>query len=179
LLILLVSFLFLSVLSTSAALNIEKGMIYAPNSYCVIKAEIISVEQQQNATVISFKIAKVIGLSEKFYERFPYEKNNIKDKDCKQYYTEYIKDYFPDGTITASLNNTASLTGIKSGDTVKIDIYATGDEWGTNYVIDNIEQDSLAKIDFTGIKSEAIYLAVILALLLVILYLIFNKSRKK
>ena len=71
------------------------------------------------------------------------------------------------------------MTGIKSGDTVIIDIRTTGDEWGTNYVIDNIEQDSLAKIDFTGIKSEAIYLAVILALLLVILYLVFNKSRKK
>ncbi|OGG87640.1 hypothetical protein A3B87_02335 [Candidatus Kuenenbacteria bacterium RIFCSPHIGHO2_02_FULL_39_13] len=166
LLILLVSFLFLSVLSTSAALNIEKGMIYAPNSFCTLKARIVSINGQN----ISFKIIDIIGLSQKFYQDFPYEKS-ISDKDCKKYYSS--------NNVTQASTSQKNLTGIKSGDTVIIDIRTTGDEWGTNYVIDNIEQDSLAKIDFTGIKSEAIYLAVILALLLVILYLVFNKSRKK
>ena len=66
LLILLVSFLFLSVLSTSAALNIEKGMIYAPNSFCTLKARIVSINGQN----ISFKIIDIIGLSQKFYQDF-------------------------------------------------------------------------------------------------------------
>ena len=154
--------LFLLFIATARA-----GMMYAPGSFCSLKAEIISINQPRN---ISFKVLDVIGLSPKFYQDFPYEKS-ISDKDCKRYYNS--------NNVTQASTSQKNLTGIKSGDTVKIDIYATGDEWGTNYVIDNIEQDSLAKIDFTGIKSEAIYLAVILALLLVILYLVFNKSRKK
>lgn len=141
------------------------GMIYAPNSFCTLKAQIVSINGQN----ISFKVVDVIGLSQKFYQDFPYEKS-VSDKDCKKYYNS-------NSIVQAA--SSQSLTDIKPGDRVRIDIYATGDEWGTSYVIDNIAQDNSVVIDLGKIKTNIVYLAVIVVLLLVILYLIFNKSRKK